>query len=65
MDADFEEWHSVMRNKFVKVDTDVKQLDFIIGIQGTIAEHRWRWNLTTVGIHICLCINHYVHQALN
>ena len=33
MDADFEEWHSVMRNKFVKVDTDVKQLDFIIGIQ--------------------------------
>ena len=27
----------------------VKQL-FIIGIQGTIVEHRWRWNLTTLGI---------------
>ena len=22
----------------------------IIGIQGTIVEHRWRWNLTTLGI---------------
>ena len=28
----------------------VKQLNFIIGIQGTIVEHRWRWNLTTLGI---------------
>ena len=29
---------------------EVKQLNFIIGIQGTIVEHRWRWNLTTLGI---------------
>ena len=28
----------------------VKQLNFIIGIQGTIVEHRWRWNLTTLDI---------------
>jgi len=28
----------------------VKQLNFIIGIQGTIVEQRWRWNLTTLGI---------------
>jgi hypothetical protein len=28
----------------------VKQLNFIIGIQGTIVEHRWRCNLTTLGI---------------
>jgi hypothetical protein len=28
----------------------VKQLNFIIGIHGTIVEHRWRWNLTTLGI---------------
>ena len=28
----------------------MKQLNFIIGIQGTIVEHRWRWNLTTLGI---------------
>jgi hypothetical protein len=28
----------------------VKQLNFIIGIPGTIVEHRWRWNLTTLGI---------------
>ena len=28
----------------------VKQLNFIIGIQGTIVEHSWRCNLTTLGI---------------
>jgi len=28
----------------------VRQLNFIIGIQGTIVEHRWRCNLTTLGI---------------
>ena len=28
----------------------VMQLNFIIGIQGTIVEHRWRCNLTTLGI---------------
>jgi hypothetical protein len=28
----------------------VRQLNFIIGIQGTIVEHRWRYNLTTLGI---------------
>ena len=28
----------------------VKQLNFIIGMQGTTVEHRWRWNLTTLGI---------------
>ena len=28
----------------------VKQLNFIIGIQGTIVEQRWRWSLTTLGI---------------
>jgi hypothetical protein len=28
----------------------VKQLNFIIGIQGTIVEHSWRCNLTTPGI---------------
>ena len=28
----------------------MRQLNFIIGIQGTIVEHRWRCNLTTLGI---------------
>ena len=28
----------------------MKQLNFIIGIQGTIVEHSWRCNLTTLGI---------------
>jgi hypothetical protein len=28
----------------------VRQLNFIIGIQGTIVEHRWRCNLTILGI---------------
>jgi hypothetical protein len=28
----------------------VRQLNLIIGIQGTIVEHRWRCNLTTLGI---------------
>jgi hypothetical protein len=28
----------------------VRQLNFIKGIQGTIVEHRWRCNLTTLGI---------------
>ena len=32
------------------VGYQAKQLKFIIGIQGTIVEHRWRCNLTTLGI---------------